>query len=93
MIKFFIGCYILICCCGAIAAIFTFVIDVIKWHPREKREVILPSAIESEVNKLERGDIGESGRGDNDRTSDRGDSDGNSGGDNNNCDYNSNFYF
>ena len=45
---------------GAIVAVFTFVIDVLKWHPREQRVKVTPSAqSESEVTSIERrGDLG-----------------------------------
>ena len=70
---------------GAIAAVFTFVIDVFKWHKREEHTKIIPSAAlnESEVIKIERRDNGRApGRGDNDNN-DNGNTNGNGDNDNN----------
>ncbi len=33
---------------GAIVSIFTFVYDVVKWHDKEEKVVIIPSAEEAE---------------------------------------------
>ena len=56
MIKLILCLYLLILCFGAFVALVTFVFDVIKWHSREERVKVIPSAQlnESEVTSFER---------------------------------------
>ena len=66
MIKSIFCLYLLILCFGAVTAFFTFVSDVIKWHPREQHVKVTPSAQsnESEVTPIERrGDLGSGSNG------------------------------
>ena len=87
MLQFIVYVLLLIYFVGAIAAVFTFVIDVFKWHKREEHVNIIPSAdlIESEVINIERRDNGRApGGGDNDNYNNNGNSDGNGDNDNNN---------
>ncbi|WP_303806224.1 hypothetical protein [Ruminococcus flavefaciens] len=58
--------------CSAIAGMIAFFADVIKWHFKEEKENIIPSAVfnESEVNRDERGNNGD--RGNNDGACDTG---------------------
>lgn len=61
ILKLFLFLLFVIYLFGAIAAVFTFIIDVIKWHSREEHAKVIPSAQinESEVTPFERrGDLG-----------------------------------
>ena len=89
MLSMIIFLFMMIYLISAIIAVFTFIIDVFKWHKREEHIKVVPSAAlnESEVINIERRDNGRaSGRGDNDN--DNGSSDRDSDGDNNNADDN-----
>ena len=46
MLKLLLVVYVFSLCCGAIAAIFVFGYDVVKWHSMEKKENIIISADE-----------------------------------------------
>lgn len=46
MLKLLLCVYVMSLCIGAIAAVFVFVYDVIKWHSMERKENIISSADE-----------------------------------------------
>ena len=72
MIKACFSFLILCVSIGALVSIVIFAVDVIKWHSREERFKVVPSALESEVNTIERGDTGRDRGANRDGTSDRG---------------------
>lgn len=72
LLKLILCLFFIIYLFGAIASIFIFAFDVIKWHSKEERVKIVPSAEleESEVITDERGDNGSAAS----RSGDRGSS-------------------
>ncbi|MCR4640168.1 hypothetical protein [Ruminococcus sp.] len=72
MLRGIIYIFIIIYLISAAVGMVGFFIDIVKWHFKEEKEDIIPSAVfnESEVNADERGNNGD--RGNNDRICDRG---------------------